>query len=82
MSSFRPRSREAVSRSPTTEVAILSNSRISTLFRATVEATEEAIINALIAAETMVGRRRQPIRSRSSHDRLRELLRTYNRLSD
>ena len=64
---------------PTTEVTILSNSQISTLFGATVEATEEAIINAMIAAETMVGRdgnRSEAI----PHDRLRELLRAYNRL--
>ncbi len=66
---------------PTTEVTILSNSQISTLFGATVEATEEAIINAMIAAETMVGRdgnRSEAI----PHDRLRELLRAYNRLSN
>ena len=36
-------------------VNMLSNSRISALFSATVEATEEAIINALIGAETMTG---------------------------
>ena len=66
---------------PTTEVTVLSNSQISTLFGATVEATEEAIINAMVAAETMVGRdgnRSQAI----PHDRLRELLREYNRLNN
>ena len=66
---------------PTTEVTLLSNSVISTLFGATVEATEEAIINAMVAAETMVGRdgnRSEAI----PHERLREILRTYNRLSD
>ena len=64
---------------PTTQVTVLSNSQISTLFGATVEATEEAIINAMIAAETMVGRdgnRSEAI----PHDRLRELLRAFNRL--
>ncbi len=66
---------------PTTEVTVLGNSQISTLFGATVEATEEAIINAMIAAETMVGRdgnRSEAI----PHDRLRELLRAYNRLGN
>ncbi len=66
---------------PTTEITLLSNSQISALFGATVEATEEAIINAMIAAETMVGRdgnRSDAI----PHDRLRELLRAYNRLND
>jgi D-aminopeptidase len=54
-------------------VNMLSNSRISALFSATVEATEEAIINALIAAETMTGadgRRVEAI----PHERVRELM--------
>ena len=66
---------------PTTEITMLSNSQISELFSATVEATEEAIINAMIAAETMVGRdgrRSEAI----PHDRLREILRAYNRLNN
>ncbi len=45
------------------------------------EATEEAIINAMIAAENMVGRdvnRSEAI----PHDLLRELLRAYNRLNN
>lgn len=66
---------------PTTEITMLSNSQISGLFRATVEATEEAIINAMIAAETMVGRdgrRSEAI----PHDRLREILGAYNRLNN
>jgi D-aminopeptidase len=38
-----------------TSVAMLSNARISPLFLATVQATEEAIINAMLAAPTMTG---------------------------
>jgi L-aminopeptidase/D-esterase-like protein len=34
---------------------MLPNSRINPLFYATVQATEEAIINAMLAAETMTG---------------------------
>lgn len=34
---------------------IVSNDRISPLFQATVEATEEAIVNAMVAAPTMTG---------------------------
>lgn len=34
---------------------MLPNDRMTPLFQATVEATEEAIVNALVAAETMVG---------------------------
>jgi len=66
---------------PTSEVTLLSNSQISSLFQATVEATEEAIINAMVAAETMVGR--DGNRSEAIPlDRLRDVLRDYNRLND
>jgi D-aminopeptidase len=40
----------------TTQVQVLSNSFIDPLFDAVVEATQEAILNAQLAAETMVGR--------------------------
>ena len=41
---------------PTVELAMLANAYIDRLFDAVVEATEEAILNALLAAETMTGR--------------------------
>jgi D-aminopeptidase len=63
---------------PTAAVAMLNNSRISRVFDATVQATEEAIINAMIAAETMVGRDDHRIEA-LPHDRLREILSQYNR---
>jgi L-aminopeptidase/D-esterase-like protein len=37
-------------------VAVLPNEQIDPLFEAAVDATEEAILNALLAAETMTGR--------------------------
>ncbi len=56
----------------------LSNERMSPLFQAVVEATEEAIYNALFRAETMEGYRGRvealPL------DRVQELLRKYGRL--
>lgn len=71
----------AASAQPTADITLLSNSQISTLFEATVEATEEAIINALVAAETMVGR--DGNRSEAlSHDQLREILQRYSRLEN
>ena len=71
----------AASAQPTANITLLSNSQISTLFEATVEATEEAIINALVAAETMVGR--DGNRSEAlSHDQLQEILQRYNRLEN
>jgi len=71
----------AASAQPTANITLLSNSQISMLFEATVEATEEAIINALVAAETMVGR--DGNRSEAlSHDQLQEILQRYNRLEN
>ena len=40
----------------TVPLTMLSNTYITELFDAVVEATEEAIVNALVAAETMIGR--------------------------
>ena len=56
-------------------VSMLSNERISALFSATVEATEEAIVNALAAGETMVGVSGHRVES-LPHDRLRQLMRS------
>ncbi len=62
-------------------IRVLSNQHISALMSATVLATEEAIINALIAAETMVGRDSRRVVA-LPHLRLREILRKYNRLNE
>jgi D-aminopeptidase len=68
----------AASATQATNVAMLPNQRISPLFEATVQATEEAIINALIAAETMTGRGGTTVQA-IPHDRVREILRRYGR---
>jgi D-aminopeptidase len=60
-------------------VRMLPNERVTPLFEATVDATEEAIVNALVAAETMVGANDRRVVA-LPHDRLVELLRKYNRL--
>ena len=59
---------------------MVSNEEISPIFDATVLATEEAIINAMVAAETMVGAGGRRV-ERLPHDRLREVLKKYNRLA-
>jgi D-aminopeptidase len=61
------------------QVSMLPNERMSPLFRATVEATEEAIVNALVAAETMKGIDGNVVHA-LPHERLKEVLRKYNRL--
>jgi len=62
-------------------VKMLPNDRITPFFEATVQATEEAIINALVAAETMTGANDRRVIA-LPHDRLVQLLRKYNRLSN
>lgn len=51
----------------------------SALFEATAEATEEAIVNALVAAEDMRGHRGHTVKA-IDHGELRALLARYNRL--
>jgi len=57
----------------------LPNGDLSPFFAATIEATEEAIVNAMVAAETMTGIDGNTVHS-LSHDRLREILEKYGRL--
>lgn len=65
---------------PTAALTMLPYERINPLFEATVQATEEAILNALVAAETMAGRDGHKVIA-LPHDRLREVLKKYNRLN-
>jgi D-aminopeptidase len=61
------------------KVEMLSNEDVSPVFEATVYATEEAIINTLIAAETMTGVDDHRVAA-LPHDRLKDVLKKYNRL--
>src|SRR5271170_7630732 len=54
-------------------VLTVSNERISPLFQATVEATEEAIVNAMVAAQTMTGVDGHTIEA-LPHEKLTELM--------
>ena len=65
---------------PTHTVQTVPNDRLDPIFSAVVEATEEAIINALVDNQTMVGRDDHRVEA-LPHDRLRELLGKYRRLS-
>lgn len=58
---------------------LLSNDAVSPLFMAAIEATEEAIINSLLAAETMKGKNGRIVEA-LSHDKLKEILKKYNRI--
>jgi D-aminopeptidase len=65
----------------TTGVTMLGMGRITELFEATIQATEEAIVNALVAAETMTGINGRRVEA-LSHERLRDVLRKYGRLAE
>jgi D-aminopeptidase len=62
------------------QLTMLPNGDLDPIFLATVQATEEAVINAMIAAETMTGINNRTVIA-LPHDRLREVLKKYNRLA-
>jgi D-aminopeptidase len=62
------------------ELKMLPNDLIEPVFASTVQATEEAVINAMVAAETMTGIENHKVIA-LPHDRLREVLKKYNRLA-
>ncbi|MFN2540968.1 MAG: P1 family peptidase [Chthoniobacterales bacterium] len=62
----------------THSVETVPNDRMDPLFAATVEATEEAVVNALIDNHDMSGRDNHRVEA-LPHERVRELLKKYNR---
>lgn len=63
------------------DVKRVNDERINDFFQATIEATSEAVLNALVAAETMVGRDGNTVYA-LPHDRLREIMRRHGRLRE
>jgi L-aminopeptidase/D-esterase-like protein len=63
-----------------TTIEMLPNDRMSAFFQATAEATEEAIVNAMVAGETMEGINGNRVHA-LPHDRVREILARYGRLN-
>ena len=61
------------------DLKMLPNDSLDPLFAATVQATEEAIVNAMVAAEDMSGIDGHHVRA-LPHDELRAVLARYNRL--
>lgn len=77
-SAFSTANRDALVGAPAARASFLSNDALNPLFEATVQATEEAIVNSMIAARDMEGtegRRALAL----PHDRLVELLQRYGR---
>jgi D-aminopeptidase len=62
------------------QLTMLPNESLDPIFLATVQATEEAVVNAMVAAETMTGIDNHTVIA-LPHDRLREVLKKYGRLA-
>jgi D-aminopeptidase len=58
---------------------MLPNDKLNPLFLGTVQAVEEAVVNAMVAAETMTGADNHKVFA-IPHDQLRSVLKKYNRL--
>jgi D-aminopeptidase len=62
------------------DVKMLPNDSLDPIFLATVRATEEAVVNAMVAADTMTGIDGHTVIA-LPHDKLRGVLKKYNRLA-
>ena len=76
---FSTANRAASQAGPVMKVEMLPNENMDPLFQATVEATEEAVINAMVAARDMSGDRGHLVKA-LPHAELREVLERYGRL--
>src|SRR5437899_5003874 len=65
----------------THSVQTIPNDLMDPIFAGVVQATEEAVVNALVDNQTMIGAGNHRVEA-LPHDRLRELLKKYNRLKE
>ncbi len=79
--SFSTANKKAFDRENEKSIIFLPNDKMNPFFIATVQATEEAILNALISAETMIGINDNVV-YKLPHDRLKKVLKKYNRLNE
>jgi len=77
---FSTANRDVAKTSGLATVTMIPNERINPVFDATAQATEEAIVNALVAARDMTGINGSKVYA-LPHDRLRAILQKYNRLN-
>ncbi len=76
---FSTANKAAFSRTKETNVIMYSNDLINDLFTATIEATEEAIINALVAGRTMKGINDNTVPG-LPHEAVIKILKKYKRI--
>jgi len=72
---------EARQSGPALNLKAITNDEMNYLFLATVEATEEAIINAMVAAQDMTGNLGRKVKA-ISHDKLKDIMSKFNRLEN
>lgn len=77
--SFSTQTIDTDSDNPIVPVHMVLNGEMDPYFRATVEATEEAIINAMIAARDMTGHKGNSVRA-IKHEELQKVLSRFDRL--
>jgi L-aminopeptidase/D-esterase-like protein len=76
---FSTANKDAGKTSGVRDLKMVPNDSLNAVFAATVAATEEAIVNAMVAARDMTGADGHRVIG-LPHDRLREVLKKYNRL--
>jgi D-aminopeptidase len=77
---FSTANRGAASADQVVDLKMIPNDLLDPLFAATVQAVEESIINAMVAAESMTGIENHRVTG-LPHDQLRAVLKKYNRLT-
>jgi len=77
--SFSTANKNAYVREGATTVKTISNDWMNDVFEATIQAVEEAIVNAMIAAETMEGINGNKVYA-LPHNKLIEIMKKYNRI--
>lgn len=78
---FSTANESAFDRKNKTQIEMLPNDRLLAIFEGTIWAVEEAVINAMIAAETMEGINKNTAYA-IPHDLLVKILKRYNRIQD
>jgi D-aminopeptidase len=77
---FSVANRGAIRRTGLSHIDMLPNDRMNPLFEATIQATEEAVLNALVAAESLRGINGNTVYA-LPHNRVRELLKKHRPLA-
>ncbi|MEY8022143.1 P1 family peptidase [Muriicola sp. E247] len=78
---FSTANNKAADREKDQMVKMIPNDKMSRLFEATAQATEESILNALVAAETMIGKNNTTVYE-MPEERVIEILKKYGRIKE